>query len=328
MRNQGLLFYYIYAMKKSAFLLLTLLLPIIVSAQSFKEKEVKRDVTGGTLYGTMLNAKNANGTVVVFISGSGPTDRDGNSMMEGKNNSLKMLAQELGNKGYSSLRVDKRGIAKSAPGIIETDLRLDTYVNDIVDWAAWVKANNKDVKKIVIAGHSEGSLIGMLAAQKLNADGFISLAGSGVAGDSIIKVQLETKVPSKIYEQSVIALDSLKAGHTVNTYPQILAALFRPSVQPYIISWIKYNPADEIVKLTCPIIILQGLNDLQVTKGDAETLAKSAPKAQLALVDKVTHTLKEAGPEYADNLETYKNEKIPLSPQVLSAVLNFLSSIK
>ncbi|UPT66614.1 MAG: alpha/beta hydrolase [Sphingobacteriales bacterium JAD_PAG50586_3] len=314
-------------MKKLS-ILLFILLPLLTSAQSFKEKEVKRDVTGGTLYGTMLNAKNANGTVVVFISGSGPTDRDGNSAMEGKNNSLKMLAQELGNKGYSSLRVDKRGIAKSAPGFSEKDIRLETYVDDIVDWTAWVKANNKDVKKIVIAGHSEGSLIGMLAVQKLNADDFISLAGSGVSGDSILKVQLETKVPSKVYEQSVIALDSLKAGHTINTYPQILAGLFHPSVQPYIISWIKYNPSAEITKLTCPILILQGLNDLQITKADAEALAKAAPKAQLVLADKVTHTLKEAGPTYAENLDTYKNEKIPLSPQVSTAVLNFLSTIK
>lgn len=309
-------------------LLLFLLLPLITTAQSFKEKEVKRDVQGGSLYGTMLNAKKPNGTVVVFISGSGPTDRDGNSAMEGKNNSLKMLAETLGNNGYSSLRVDKRGIAKSAPGFSEKDIRLETYVDDIVDWTAWVKANNKDVKKIVIAGHSEGSLIGMLAAKKLNADGFISLAGSGVSGDSILKVQLETKVPSKIYEQSVIALDSLKAGYTIKTYPQILAGLFHPSVQPYIISWIKYNPAAEIVNLTCPILILQGLNDLQITKADAETLSKAVPTAQLVLADKVTHTLKEAGPEYADNLDTYKNEKILLSPQVATAVLNFLDKLK
>jgi hypothetical protein len=315
-------------MKKSALLLFIALMPFIAAAQSFKEKEVKRTVDGGTLYGTMLKAKNANGTVVIFISGSGPTDRDGNSAIGGKNNSLKMLATELGNKGYSSLRVDKRGIGKSATGFNEKDIRFDTYVNDIIDWTTWVKTNNKDVKKIVFIGHSEGSLIGMIAAQKTSADGYVSISGTGFPADSILKQQLEKQLPTKLYDETVVCLDSLKQGLLVNAPPKALLMLFRPDIQPYLISWFKYNPAVEIAKLTCPILIIQGLNDMQVSQADAQSLKNASPKAELLLLDKVTHVLKEAGPSQAENMETYKNETLPLSPLLVSTTLLFLGGIK
>ena len=316
-------------MKKSYLFLIIFLLPLITSAQGFKEKEVKRTADGGTLYGTMLNAKNANGTVVVFISGSGPTDRDGNSIIGGKNNSLKMLAYELGNKGYSSLRFDKRGIAKSAPGFSEKGLLFDTYVNDAVDWVTWIKENSKNVKKIVFIGHSEGSLIGMLAAKKVNADGYISIAGVGFPADSTLKTQLEKQLPSKLYDESVVCLDSLKQGQLVKNPPASLMMLFRTDVQPYLISWFKYNPAEEIAKLTCPILIIQGLNDLQVSRADAQALKNAAaPSAQVLFLDKVTHVLKEAGPTQDENMATYSNETTPLSSLLVNTTLLFLSGIK
>lgn len=315
-------------MKKSYLYLIIILLPLITSAQGFKEKEVKRTIDGGTLYGTMLKAKNANGTVVIFISGSGPTDRDGNSAIAGKNNSLKMLATELGNKGYSSLRVDKRIIGKSATGFNEKDIRFDTYVNDIIDWTTWVKANNKNVKKIVFIGHSEGSLIGMLAAKKVSADGYISIAGAGFPADSILKQQLEKQLPTKLYDETVVCIDSLSKGLLVNAPPKALLMLFRPDIQPYLISWFKYNPAVEIAKLTCPILIIQGLNDMQVSQADAQSLKNASPKAELLLLDKVTHVLKEAGPTQDENMATYSNETTPLSSLLVNTTLLFLSGIK
>lgn len=313
---------------KHLILLLFLSATVAMQAQGFKEKEVKRSVTGGTLYGTLLKAKDANGVAVVFISGSGPTDRDGNSGIGGENNSLKMLAQALGQKGYTSLRVDKRGIGKSYPGYPEKDTRLETYIDDITEWINWLKANNKDIKKVVIAGHSEGSLIGMLAAQKTNAAGFISLAGAGFKADSILKQQLEAQLPVKMYAEAEPALDSLADGFIVQNPPKALAMLFRPSVMPYLISWFKYDPAAEIGKLTCPVLIMQGLDDIQVGKEHAEALAKGQPAAQLLLLDKVTHVLKEAGPTQAENMATYSNPTLPLSSQLVDAVVLFLDKLK
>lgn len=312
---------------KKLFTALAILCVTVLAAQNFKEKEVKLKVQGGNLYGTLLTPQKANGTAVVFISGSGPTDRDGNSAIAGKNNAIKMLATELGNNGYTSLRFDKRGIGKSMPGYREDSMRFETYIKDVVAWAEWLK-KNKAVKKIVIAGHSEGSLIGMIAAQKLNADGFVSIAGAGFPADVILKTQLENQLTGKLYDDSVVALDSLKQGHLVKHPPAMLLMLFRPSVQPYLISWFKYDPSAEIAKLKCPILLLQGLNDLQITQKDAEALKAAAPTAKLMLIEGITHVLKKAGETQAENLATYSNPTLPVDSAVIIDMLIFLAAIK
>ncbi|GIV43555.1 MAG: hypothetical protein KatS3mg035_0678 [Bacteroidia bacterium] len=64
-------------------------------------------------------------------------------------------------------------------------------VNDAVSWINWIKQNYPEMK-IVIAGHSEGSLIGMIAAHKTNSDKYISIAGAGFSADSVLKQQLSS----------------------------------------------------------------------------------------------------------------------------------------
>ena len=278
------------------------------------------------MYGTMLTPKKGNGVAVLLISGSGPTDRDGNSAIGGKNNSIKMLSEAMAAKGYISLRFDKRGIGKSMPDCKEDNIRFEVYKNDVVDWVEWLKKDKK-VTKIVIVGHSEGSLLGMIAAKKVNADGFVSIAGAGFSADVILKQQLENQLPGKMYEECLPVLDSLKAGFRVKNPPSALKSLFRPSVQPYLISWFKYDPAVEIAKLTCPVMILQGLNDLQVTQKDAESLWGAAPGARTVLMPKVTHALKEAGETQEENLATYTNENLPLAPMVVNNMLIFLAPL-
>jgi len=69
-------------------------------------------------------------------------------------------------------------------------------------------------------------------------------------------------------------------------------SLFRPSVQPYMISWFKYDPAAEIANLEVPVLILQGTTDLQVHVEDAKLLAKAKPDAKLRIFDGMNHVLK------------------------------------
>src|SRR5690349_18409559 len=87
------------------------------------------DVTSGTIHGTLLLPADMSKPVpvVLLISGSGPTDRDGNSgMMGGHNDALKMLATDFAMNGIASLRYDKRGIGQSANAMTkESDLRFE-----------------------------------------------------------------------------------------------------------------------------------------------------------------------------------------------------------
>jgi uncharacterized protein len=234
-------------------------------------------LTAGDIHGTLLVPQSEKPVpVVVIIAGSGPTDRDGNNpMLPGKNNSLKLLAEELERAGIASLRYDKRGIGESAKlDMNESDLRFENYIDDA---AAWVTLLRKDPRfsRVIIAGHSEGSLLGMVAAQRGGVDRFVSISGVGRPADEIIIGQLEPQLPPEMMKQARAALASLKEGKTVTDTPRELDALFRPSVQPYLISWFKYDPAKEIAKLKIPVLVIHGAKDSQVPPDEAKLLSKT-----------------------------------------------------
>lgn len=54
-------------------------------------------------------------------------------------------------------------------------MRFDTYVEDAVLWIQQLQVDSR-FSSITVIGHSEGSLIGMLATQKTEADAFVSIA--------------------------------------------------------------------------------------------------------------------------------------------------------
>jgi len=260
--------------------------------------------------------------VAVLIAGSGPTDRDGNNPIM-KNNALKMLATALYHHGIASLRYDKRGIAASqSAGADESKLRFDQYIEDAVGWSRLLKQNKK-FNKILIIGHSEGSLIGMEVAQKAWIDKFISLAGTGQPADQLIRKQLSTQ-PAFVLQQCTPILNELVKGNTVDSIPPYLNALFRKSVQPYLISWFKYNPQTEIKKLKKPVLIVQGTTDIQVSINDAEKLKEANPQARLAIIKGMNHILKDAPADRQENIKTYSQPDLPLNNELVQIVVDFI----
>jgi uncharacterized protein len=258
------------------------------------EQRVQLKTTTGILQGTLDLPNGASPCpVVVIIAGSGPTDRDGNQALM-KNDSLKLLGQALAAKGIAALRYDKRGIAESASAATrEEDLRFETYVADVVQWVTWLRQDPRYLR-VGLIGHSEGSLIGMLAAKQAKVETFVSLAGGGRPAPALIREQVNTKLPPNLKARSNQILDELVAGRTVTDVPKDLAVLYRPSVQPYLISWFKYDPVREIAALEIPVLIVQGTTDLQVSVDDAKRLAGAKKDAQLRLFDCMNHVLKHA----------------------------------
>ncbi|GGK69426.1 alpha/beta hydrolase [Rufibacter glacialis] len=264
--------------------------------------------------------------VVLLISGSGPTDRDGNNPAM-KNNSLKMVAEALQAQGIASVRYDKRGIAEStAAAVSEFDLRFDHYVQDAAAWVQKLK-EDKRFSKVVVLGHSEGSLIGMMAARQAKADGFISVAGVGQTADQVIREQLQAQ-PQQVKDAAFPILDQLAQGKAVTEVNPMLAALFRPSVQPYLISWFKQDPQAELRKLTVPVLLVQGTQDLQVSRQEVQLLAAASPKSKLVEIENMNHVLKETTPDRTANFSTYANPTLPLAPPLMPAVVAFVKSIK
>lgn len=309
-------------MKKIHFILLISMI-FCADLHAQTEKTVTLKTATGDLEGTLMLAdQNASKTVALIIAGSGPTDRDGNNPAM-KNNSLKMLAAELNKIGIASLRYDKRGIGNSRnAGLKETDLRFDNYVEDAKSWAAYLKKEAK-FSTIVIIGHSEGSLIGMIASQDKNVSKFISIAGAGQAADKIIREQLKNQPPSATIEVNAI-LDELVKGKTVANTPPQLNAIFRASVQPYMISWIKYDPQKEIAKLKIPVLIVQGTTDIQVSVDDANRLAKALPKAKLITIEGMNHIMKSAPPDRQMNILTYTQPDLALKKELINSISAFI----
>jgi alpha/beta superfamily hydrolase len=260
--------------------------------------------------------------IALIIAGSGPTDRDGNNPMM-KNNSLKMLSAELAKKGIALLRYDKRGIAKSQQaGLKETDLRFENYIEDAVSWVKLLKQNEK-FSIISIIGHSEGSLIGMLASQDKLVSKFVSIAGAGQSADLIIREQLKAQ-PQFVLDQSTPILDELVKGNIVENVPQMLFSLFRPSVQPYMISWFKYDPQVEIAKLKIPTLIVQGTTDIQVSIEDARHLQVAKPDAKLAVIEGMNHIFKNIEADQMKNIQTYNQPDLPINTDLVEAISSFI----
>ncbi len=320
-------------------LLLCLLIALLVAvppAVAAPESETLSDQPSnlqtltGTLYGSELVPKAAGKIpVVLLLAGSGPTDRNGNTpAIPGANNSLGLLAEALASAGIASVRYDKRGIAASkAAGGSEMDLRFDHYVNDAAAWVGILKADTR-FSKVIVAGHSEGSAVGMLAARKANADAYISIAGIARSADQVILEQLKPRVPPELFARASLALQSLKKGETVADPPKELAALFRPSVQPYLISWLKYTPGDEIRNLMMPVLILQGTTDIQVSVAEANALGKAKPDAQVVIIEGMNHVMKMAPVEEAAQKRAYSDGSLPVSEKLTTAIIEFVKALK
>ena len=119
-------------------------------------------------------------------------------------------------------------------------------------------------------------------------------------------------------------LSELEAGRTVADTPPALAALFRPSVQPYLISWLALDPTALIAAWDGPLMIGQGTTDIQVSVVDAEAMAAAQPDARLVLWEGVNHVLKTAAAERAANVATYMDPDLPLAPGIVDDVTNFI----
>jgi pimeloyl-ACP methyl ester carboxylesterase len=283
------------------------------------------DITNEGLAGSLIPATDGKpGPMVLILPGSGPVDRDGNAPgMD--TDSLKLLARGLADLGISSLRIDKRGVGESyAAGPSIEDLRFGTYVNDAVQWLDFLRRRS-DVSKLYILGHSEGALVATLAAKRTSVAGLILLEGAGQPIAQILARQLANAGASlKLQRLSKRISDRLEHGVAVPNVPVELLALYQPRVQRYLMSWMPLDPASELASVTCPVLIVQGDTDLQVSVDDARKLSSALPSAQLVVIPGMNHILKDAPEDRAQNLATYGNSFLPLDTRLLPVLADFL----
>jgi pimeloyl-ACP methyl ester carboxylesterase len=296
---------------------------------SLKESPVLLKTLSGSISGTLTTPANVSGKipVVLIIAGSGPTDRDGNSAKLGLNgNTYKMLANDLGKNNIATLRYDKRLVGQSVSTTKEKELRFEDYVDDAVGLINQLSEDQR-FSKVIVLGHSEGSLVGILAIRDQPVNAFISVAGAGRSADIIVTEQMKSQ-PKYVADNFKTMLDSLKRGKfTENIDPKIYA-IARPDIQPYLMSWFRYSPVRELKKAKIPVLILQGTNDIQVPVTDAELLKKAKSDAVLTIIPGMNHILKEAPADREQNAATYNKPDLPLKPELVTAIVNFVKGLK
>jgi pimeloyl-ACP methyl ester carboxylesterase len=306
----------------------SLVLSVHMSGQTnyFTVREEKVPIRKGALFATLFTPVDSkNPPVVLMIAGSGPTDRDGNNyLLPGKNNSLLQLADSLAKHGIASLRYDKRGVGKSRSDtmIKEENITVDTIADDAAQMYQWLKAQG--YHDIFILGHSEGSLIGMMISATLRPQGFISIAGAGRKIREILNEQLSGQLPVELYTRLNHAFDSLEEGLSVTPNPALYSFL-RPSIQPYMKSWLKLDPQEIIAKLNCPVLIVQGSRDIQVSVKDAEILHNAKDGSKILIIPNMNHVFKQVETDDRNaNVKTYSDPSYPVMTDLVSGIVMFI----
>ncbi|MEO1618949.1 MAG: alpha/beta fold hydrolase [Planctomycetota bacterium] len=263
--------------------------------------------------------------LVIFHSGSGPTDRNGNGPLIETNATLK-LARALANQGIASVRYDKRGSGKTGLGGSESDLRAKTYVDD---YKAWISryASDKRFSKLVLLGHSEGAHFAFQAAHNNPpVAGVISVAGSGRPFNELLRSQLKNKLPEPLYSEADSILNQLALGKVVEEVSVELVSVLRPSVQPFFISLLESTPENDARTLSVPLMVVQGDQDMQVSIEDANRLEQAGKKVEKVIVEGMNHVLVDIdAPE--KQLASYSNPDLPLSKKLAPSIAKFVWEI-
>jgi len=300
-------------MKKFVFILSIFSINFCFAQFEDKDIEINKYV-----HGTLCLSTEETDIAAVIIPGSGPADRDGNSPAF-NNHCLEMLAHGLAKNNIASFRYDRRLLRLKELQLTTANLSFDDFIEDAITAVNYLK-NSLNYKKIVVIGHSQGSLVGMIVA-KDRASGFISIAGPANKISEKIAVQLSKKSP-ELANTTRAKFKELRETDTIKQIEPFLTGIFRPSFLQFLKSWDQYDPKEEIQKLDIPILIVTGTKDMQISPKDAEELKAMVSNAELLLLENMTHILKY-------DTETRKNEEgeLVLHPDLVPALTKFIQEL-
>jgi fermentation-respiration switch protein FrsA (DUF1100 family) len=257
--------------------------------------------------------------LVIWIHGSGNVDRDGNQKGANvKANYIKQVRTALNQKGIAFFSYDKRTAnSKNQPHLVHTV--LEDFVADAEKVIAYFE-ENKQYKSITLIGHSQGSLVAMLASKDV--DKYISLAGPADPIEIAIIEQVSAQNPilgTAVKEH----FKELKETGDIKEVNPFLTSVFAKQNFAFLKSWMQYDPKEEIKKMNIPTLIVNGTKDLQVKVKDANALKTAQPNAKLVIIKNMNHVLKVIEKD-SDNYPSYFSPDFKVSPKLIETISEFV----
>lgn len=277
-----------------------------------EEIEFVNDEANATLSGTItypvgyIQGKKV--PVVVMVTGSGPQNRD-SEIYEHK--PFLIIADYLARNGYATLRYDDRCVGKST-GRFQAETTKEVAKDAAL--AVNYLRDTKKFSKIGVLGHSEGGNVAfMLGANKL-IDFAIIIAGVGVQGDECL------------YQQGVAI--AKQSGQEYQLTKEQLREYLIGTMSPWYEFFLEYDPASDISKTTCPVLVMNGEKDLQViASSNVEAIKGNLPKNKKSQV-KIYPGLNHLFQECTTGLPTeYINSEQTISPIVLEDIAAWLKQL-
>ncbi|MBN2794051.1 MAG: alpha/beta hydrolase [Clostridia bacterium] len=258
--------------------------------------------------------------VVLIVAGSGPTDMDGNSMAGISGNSYLYLAEALESKGIASLRYNKRILGNN---ISEADLKFEDFVDDAMFLANMLKEDSR-FSSVYVIGHSQGALIAEILGKEMDLDGIVLLEGAGNPIDEVIMDQLENQTDAATLAVVENIFKEMKQGQIVKDIAPQLQALVRESVQPFLISWMAYDPIEVLKSVDEPLLAVFGSEDLQVGENEVNAFKNSETPVDYVVIEGMNHVLKKTSSDLNENMSTYTNPDLPIHESLIDTLIEFI----
>lgn len=241
--------------------------------------------------------------VVLMVTGSGQQNRDEELM---GHKPFLVIADYLARHGIATLRYDDRGVGKSTG-----NMAMITLQSNMLDAEAGIDylKSTKKFGKIGVLGHSEGGIISYMLAARGKADFVVSLAGPVLTGDSVLLMQnrdvltaagldkdnvekyataLSRVFKYRMSEQKMKFSDKPESLVPMLTMDIALLPELRKNLietvkmvdSPWLVSYLKYDPATDIRKINSPVMLIIGDNDKQVNAtANIQAAGNNLPKA-------------------------------------------------
>ncbi|MFT4575642.1 MAG: pimeloyl-ACP methyl ester carboxylesterase [Polaribacter sp.] len=266
-----------------------------------------------------LTYSNDKSPLIIWVHGSGNVDRNGNQAGANiKANYIKQFRDKINKENIAFFSFDKRTATKRN-FIFSKNIKLNAFVTDLNSVINHFK-NDTRFTEIILAGHSQGSLIAMIASK--NIDRYISIAGPATSIDKTIIQQITAQSPEFGKAAEAHFKEVFETGDIKEVHP-LLASVFAKQNLPFLVSWAKYNPSKEIKKLTIPVLIINGTKDLQVKIEDANALHNANPSSELVIIENMNHVLKIIEKE-GDNIKSYYSPDFAISKKLITTIVAFI----